>query len=326
MRSLALVLALAIGAPAAAADNCPRMRCASCSLLPAGATGSDLTLSGTLTANDLVTSGTASGVSGISASTIPTHLGSYSSNQAALWLTTSPSNSNYALAQTEGSTTKLNGRSGFGIDFQVAGSTKASMDTNGNFSSTSASAPQFACSGAGACELRSTSSGQTTRADCTGTCTVAIGDGTATTVLIGRSGQTSTINGSAAFGTREFAVDKVSSGISAGTLLATGTNYSGFKLPQAWTLTHLSINVTTASAATVANTVITTTDGTNTCTFTFACNTDSNTTGVKDKAGVNGAGTGCVYAAGALVTLSVTTQGCATAITTNSITTWGKPQ
>jgi hypothetical protein len=126
--------------------------------------------------------------------------------------------------------------------------------------------------------------------------------------------------------TREFVLDKVSSGIGAGTLLATGTNYSGYKLPQAWTVTHVSLNVTTASTATVANTVLTITDGTNTCTATFACNTVTNTTGVKDVAVANGAGAGCVYAAASLVTISVTTQGCATAATVNSITTWGKPQ
>lgn len=126
--------------------------------------------------------------------------------------------------------------------------------------------------------------------------------------------------------TREFLVDKVSSGIGAGNLLTAGVNYSGFKMAQAWTLTHLSINVTTASSATAANTVLTSTDGTNTCTFTFACNTVTNTTGVKDVAGVNGAGTGCVYAAAASVTWSVTTQGCATAVTTNAMGLWGKPQ
>lgn len=50
MRVLALIAALAFAAPAAAQDYYPRMRCASCSLLPAGATGSDLTLTGTSTA------------------------------------------------------------------------------------------------------------------------------------------------------------------------------------------------------------------------------------------------------------------------------------
>lgn len=47
MRALALITALLVAAPAMAS---PRARCASCSLLTAGATGSDLTLSGTLAA------------------------------------------------------------------------------------------------------------------------------------------------------------------------------------------------------------------------------------------------------------------------------------
>lgn len=153
----------------------------------------------------------------------------------------------------------------------------------------------------------------------------ASSDGTTVTFAGPIAATSATLSG-ALTTTREFVVDKVSSGIGAGSLLAAGTNYSGWKLPQAWTATHVSINVTTASTATVANTVFTITDGTNTCTATYACNTVTNTAGVKDVATANGAGTGCVYAASALVTISVTTQGCATAATVNSITTWGKPQ
>lgn len=213
-----------------------------------------------------------------------------------------------------GQTTNLNGNVAIGSNF------------TSNLSTSSASGNQFACSGAATCNLQS-ASGQTAAVDIGGgTATASIGATNATTTTVGRSGQTTNINGSAAFGTREFLADKVSSGISAGTLLATGTNYSGFKVPQAWTITDTSMNVTTASTATAANTVITYTDGTNTCTATFACNTVTNTTGAKAGVIANGAGTGCVYAANALITFSVTTQGCATAATVNSITTWGKPQ
>ncbi len=43
-------------------------------------------------------------------------------------------------------------------------------------------------------------------------------------------------------------------------------------------------------------------------------------------AGVNGAGTGCVYAADAVMTLAVTTQGCATAAIVKNVDVLGKFQ
>lgn len=112
----------------------------------------------------------------------------------------------------------------------------------------------------------------------------------------------------------------------AGTLLATGTVYGGHVVNKPFTVTDVTMYVGTASTATVANTVFTITDGTNTCTATFACNTSTNTTGAKTAATANGAGTGCVYAASAALSFSVTTQGCATAATVKNIDVVGKWQ
>lgn len=79
------------------------------------------TWSGTDTANDLATTGMASGVSGISASAIPTHLGGYSSNAAALWLTTSPNSANYAVRTTPASETQFNAGAGLTAALSVSG-------------------------------------------------------------------------------------------------------------------------------------------------------------------------------------------------------------
>jgi hypothetical protein len=59
MRALLLIAAIAaLPAVAGTPGDQPRMRCAACSLLPAGSTGADLTLSGTMTADRYVSTGT----------------------------------------------------------------------------------------------------------------------------------------------------------------------------------------------------------------------------------------------------------------------------
>lgn len=95
--------------------------------------------------------------------------------------------------------------------------------------------------------------------------------------------------------------------------MAGATKTGGFVVGSAaTTLTRASFNVTSASGGgAAANTVITATDGTNTCTFSLPCTT-SNATGAFSVAGVNGSGTGCAFAASAALTASVTTAGCAT--------------
>lgn len=109
--------------------------------------------------------------------------------------------------------------------------------------------------------------------------------------------------------------------------LLTAITMAGHALPaHAFTVTDVTMYVSVASSATVANTVWTISDGTNTCTATFACNTSTNTTGTKTVATANGAGTGCVYAASAVLTLAVTTQGCATAATVKNVDVVGKWQ
>lgn len=71
----------------------------------------------------------------------------------------------------------------------------------------------------------------------------------------------------------------------------------------------VNLGVYVAGGGGAGNTVITITDGTNTCTATFACST-TNATGGKEVVVANGAGTGCAYAVGADVCASVTTAGC----------------
>lgn len=56
MRALGLALALIAASAEADGNTCPRARCAACSLMPAGATGTDLTLSGDITAQHFKTS------------------------------------------------------------------------------------------------------------------------------------------------------------------------------------------------------------------------------------------------------------------------------
>lgn len=96
---------------------------------------------------------------------------------------------------------------------------------------------------------------------------------------------------------------------------ATGTGCVGHVLPaQPFTVTGITGFASVASGGGAATTVVTITDGTNTCTVTIPCNTappaGTSTAGLVRVAGVNGAGTGCVYAASASLTASVTTAGC----------------
>lgn len=127
----------------------------------------------------------------------------------------------------------------------------------------------------------------------------------------------------------EAPVLQVSTGLGAGALLATGTVYGGFTTASSLVLKSATMYVSVASSNTAANQVITATDGTNTCTFIFACNsnTPSGTlsTGVASAGGSNGSGTGCSYAAGAYITISTTTQGCGTAATVKNIVISGIP-
>lgn len=93
--------------------------------------------------------------------------------------------------------------------------------------------------------------------------------------------------------------------------MASSTKTGGFVTGPATTLTRATVNVTSAGGGGAGNTTITVTDGTNTCTFTFLC-TVTNATGAFSIAAVNGSGTGCVYAAGAALSASVTTGSCTT--------------
>jgi hypothetical protein len=82
-----------------------------------------------------------------------------------------------------------------------------------------------------------------------------------------------------------------------------------------------------SSGGGAGNTVITFTDGTNTCTATIACSASSAAAGTFLAATVaNGAGTGCQYAAEATITASVTTAGCTTTQPTLNLNAFGLPR
>lgn len=87
--------------------------------------------------------------------------------------------------------------------------------------------------------------------------------------------------------------------------------YGGGKLPaHAFTVTAVKFNVRTAGSGGSTNVTFQTTDGTNTCNCTYACN---HATGADRAACANGAGTGCVYAASAVLQYKFTGVGdCAT--------------
>lgn len=92
-------------------------------------------------------------------------------------------------------------------------------------------------------------------------------------------------------------------------------------LDQAFTLTKAKGRLKTAGTG-AGNYVATATDGTNTCTWTIACTTAAATINTTL---VNGAGTGCVYASGAAVTVSSTTD-CTTPPQFADVSFWGNPQ
>jgi hypothetical protein len=100
--------------------------------------------------------------------------------------------------------------------------------------------------------------------------------------------------------------------------LAASSDVGGICLPasEGARLTAMSIRVTGASGGGAGDTVLTATDGTNTCTFTFPCTSAAGGTGTNPRtlraAGVNAAGTGCTYARGACIAATVTTAGCTT--------------
>ncbi len=156
------------------------------------------------------------------------------------------------------------------------------------------------------------------------------------------------INNVASSGTIAFKIGSVDAlKVTNGLKIVSGTEYVAFSVspnallaatalggaivgPQAFTVTGISPFVATQAVTTAATLIFTITDGTNTCTGTFTCDgtgiASLQGTGPKRVTTANGAGTGCVYAASAALTLSVSTQGCGTAPIVNNITVVGKWQ
>lgn len=96
------------------------------------------------------------------------------------------------------------------------------------------------------------------------------------------------------------------------TALTAAMGLGGYKLPARGfrvEAVHMAVSIVGGGGA--GNTVITLTDGTNTCVATFTC-VALQSTGPLRVAAVSGAGTGCNYAPTAAVTASVTTAGCTT--------------
>ncbi len=94
--------------------------------------------------------------------------------------------------------------------------------------------------------------------------------------------------------------------------LAAAAGLGGAVLPpKTTTVTRVTLYVSGAGGGGAGTTVVTLTDGTNTCTATFPC-TQTNALGAYSAAAVNGAGGGCRYAPSSAVTASVTTAGCTT--------------
>lgn len=89
--------------------------------------------------------------------------------------------------------------------------------------------------------------------------------------------------------------------LTVGTAALSGT-LNGFVLPaRAATVTAVTYRIGTAGTGGTTGLVLKLSDGTNTCTFTSTCTA----TGNVRTAGVNGAGTGCVFPASASITLTV---------------------
>lgn len=94
--------------------------------------------------------------------------------------------------------------------------------------------------------------------------------------------------------------------------LAASTGFSGRVLPRAVKIVRVSGLVLAAGGGGAGNSVVTITDGTNSCTATIACSGTTGTLVVVSATLATGAGTGCNFAAGASVYASVTTAGCTT--------------
>lgn len=85
----------------------------------------------------------------------------------------------------------------------------------------------------------------------------------------------------------------------------------GRHLPRAVRISRVEAFIVTISGAGAGNTVITITDGANTCTATMTC-VASSSLGMSQMTLADGAGSGCSYATNADLTASVTTAGCTT--------------
>ncbi len=90
-----------------------------------------------------------------------------------------------------------------------------------------------------------------------------------------------------------------------------GLQLGGHLANRPFRITAVTGYVSTVSGGGAGNTVWTFTDGTNTCTATLACTTSASLVAFRVQA-VNGAGTGCSYAALVPITVSVSTAGCTT--------------
>jgi hypothetical protein len=104
-------------------------------------------------------------------------------------------------------------------------------------------------------------------------------------------------------------------GTSGSLALASAAPLGGYTLPtgRGYTVTAITLVTAAASGGGAGNTVITLTDGTNTCTVTATCASTQPAAPVSLRiAAAHGTGAGCAFPASASVTASVTTAGCTT--------------
>lgn len=159
-----------------------------------------------------------------------------------------------------------------------SGTTTAAITAAGLHTSAATSGNQFACTGAGTCNIQS-ASGQTAALDCGGgTCTASICATNATTCEAGRSGQTMNINGNVTFGTAGPNLGGTVTGawnVTVAGTVAHNTDYGAFYVASSATnakFREVACWSATGSGVGDANFVIrNVTDGTNLCNGTLNC-------------------------------------------------------
>jgi hypothetical protein len=134
------------------------------------------------------------------------------------------------------------------------------------------------------------------------------GGGTMDASYQGVFGGVTLINGTVTAGNSEWTLSSV--GLNAA---ASAVTLGGHMLGagQGFSLNSVTLYVSSVGGGGAGSTIVRVTDGTNTCDTTFLCTT-TNSTGVKRVNGTGTAGNGCLFAASAAITYSITASTCTT--------------